>query len=231
MEITVPWMKFKQTQMNRFRIQLMNRILEKENQRLMKAVYNHPMQASINDVWQDTALYSFIPASVVSNSAFNQNNCFIIDKGSLHGIETDMGVVSPEGVAGIVKEVSPHFSIAVSFLHSQFRIFAQTGESGMAGIALWDGKDYRFGQITNLPTVEGLKISDTVVTSQTLIFPENYPIGTIHSLENEILGGYSCLKIKLLTPFNRLRNVYVVKLNFRPELQHLIRTYEEKESL
>jgi hypothetical protein len=50
--------------------------------------------------------YSFITANVVNNSISYLSNYITIDKGKNAGIKPDMGVVSEQGVVGIVSTVS-----------------------------------------------------------------------------------------------------------------------------
>jgi rod shape-determining protein MreC len=61
--------------------------------------------------------YSFITANVVNNSISYLSNYITIDKGKNAGIKPDMGVVSEQGVVGIVSTVSDHFSVIIPLLN------------------------------------------------------------------------------------------------------------------
>src|SRR5690606_11802514 len=58
--------------------------------------------------------FDVIPAQVVYNSIHKSENYFVINKGSKDGINKGSGVISPQGVAGIVIAVGPRFSTAMS---------------------------------------------------------------------------------------------------------------------
>ncbi|MDB2613267.1 rod shape-determining protein MreC [bacterium] len=50
--------------------------------------------------------------TIINKSVARANNYITIDKGKIDGIKKGMGVVSNNGVIGIVKETSKHFSSA-----------------------------------------------------------------------------------------------------------------------
>jgi len=53
--------------------------------------------------------FDFIPAEVVNLSFSGVNNFITLNKGAAQGIKPDMGVISQEGVVGVVSNVSPNF--------------------------------------------------------------------------------------------------------------------------
>ena len=91
-----------------------NRQLSLENARL----YNSLQYVSVlpDSVFMVDTVYEFIPARVISNTTRGRNNYLMIDKGRYDGIEKEMGLVSPLGVAGIIVGVSNHYATAMSLL-------------------------------------------------------------------------------------------------------------------
>ncbi|HAD13483.1 MAG TPA: hypothetical protein DCF33_13740, partial [Saprospirales bacterium] len=67
-------------------------------------------------------LFRSLTAKVVKNSVSSANNWLIINRGSSDGVRTDMAVLSPEGIVGIARHVSSHFSLVMSVLHQQAKI-------------------------------------------------------------------------------------------------------------
>jgi len=55
--------------------------------------------------------YEYVNARVINNSVNRRNNYITLDKGQTYGIEQDMGVITPKGVIGIVKDVSENLRI------------------------------------------------------------------------------------------------------------------------
>lgn len=165
--------------------------------------------------------FSFIPAKVISNTTRGRNNFIMIDKGRLDGVEKEMGLISPQGIAGIIVEVSNHYATAMSLLHKDSKVSARLKRSGQMVNVSWDGKDYRVGLVEDIPTHITLLPGDTVLTSgYSFVFPANMMIGTIG--ENVSRGG-NLHKAELLfsTDFNNLSHVIVTKNNAIPELDSL----------
>jgi len=61
--------------------------------------------------------YSFIPGIIISNSTLWQKNLITINKGTIDGISSDMAVVGPTGIIGVIFKSSSHFSTVISLLN------------------------------------------------------------------------------------------------------------------
>ncbi len=209
-----------------------NTLLIEQNKYLLNKLANQHMNTvtavtgidSITTIVDnDSVLFTYYSAQVLENSINRQNNIMILNKGSRSGITADMGVISPSGIVGIIKDVSPNFSIAISLLNSKFSISAKTGRTGNTGVLSWDGKNHKFAQLGNITNIEDIKIGDTIVTQYSLLFPTNYPIGVISGgLSNNAIGGYYTLQVRLLTDFDRINHVYVIKNNFNDEIKDMM---------
>jgi rod shape-determining protein MreC len=202
-----------------FHLNEANRQLSNENARLMGAVI---IRDQLPDTLFDTDTgYVFIPARVISNSSRNRNNFIMIDKGQADGIEREMGVISPGGVAGIIIEVSRHYATAMSLLHKNARVSAKLKKNGQMVTVTWDGVDYRRGMLEDIPTHIKLEAGDTVITSGfSFVFPENVIIGTVG--ENIIAGAnFNRAELMFSTDFNSLYYVYVVQNKASDELDSL----------
>lgn len=63
--------------------------------------------------------YFIYPAEVVNNSLTHVDNYITINKGDADSIRTEMGVVSGNGVVGIVYQTSAHYAIVLPVLNSK----------------------------------------------------------------------------------------------------------------
>jgi len=197
-----------------------NEQLNSENARLYRLLQQSTVFPYSIVKEQDTG-FSFIPAKVISNTTRGRNNFIMIDKGRLDGVEREMGLVSPQGIAGIIVEVSNHYATAMSLLHKDSRISARLKNSGQMVNVSWDGKDYKKGLVEDIPTHIIPRQGDTVFTSgYSFVFPANMMIGTIGE---EIITGGSLHTAELVfsTDFNNLLHVIVTKNNAIPELDSL----------
>ena len=52
---------------------------------------------------------------VINNSIAKRNNYLTLDKGIKHELEKGMGVVTSNGVVGIIKEVSEHLALCFQY--------------------------------------------------------------------------------------------------------------------
>jgi rod shape-determining protein MreC len=211
-----------------FGLRRANKTLLEENTLLRHQQVSSFLLTDTNHVYRDS-LHRYIPASVVSNSVNRRSNFILIDKGSRHGIQKEMGVVSPGGLAGIVTGVSEHYAYVMSMLHLNTSISAHIKKNDQLVNVLWEGNDYRTGKIVDIPSHVILHEGDTVITSgYSLIFPENILIGTILDQERSESKELGTASITFATDFNSLRFVYVIENLMKEEQQELISSQEDE---
>ena len=166
--------------------------------------------------------FSYMHASVINNSVNRRNNYLTLNKGRMHGIKPDMGVITATGVVGIVKQVSERFSVVMSLLHSDMMVSTKISHNNHIGSLIWEGRDYRKTHMMYIPPHVELMTGDTIVTSGfSTIFPENIFIGTINNWEIRRGENYYTAIIDLALDFNNLTHVYVVKNLLKEEQENL----------
>lgn len=166
--------------------------------------------------------YNFLSAKVIDNSVSYRNNYIILDRGRLHGVTPDMGVICPNGVVGIVREVSDNFCVVMSVLHEKSNISARVKSDGTFGQLTWDGTDYQQATLSGLPTHSKIAKGDTLITSGLGdAFPEGVPVGTVISFEKKAGEKFYTVQVKLVTDFKKIKYVFVVQNLMREELDDL----------
>ena len=203
--------------------------LKTENERLAKEnaeLHSHDFLSFskiVNDEYKvnDTIYkqkYTYTTAKVVSNSTNMRNNYLTLDKGSKQGIKSKMGVITSFGVVGKVENVSENFCTVMSVLHSNSTVSAKFKKDNTFGPLTWDGEDFEYATLNDIPTHVRLIKGDTVVTSQdSKTFPENILIGTVDSYYKESTKPFYTVKVKLATNFKKLTYVYIVDNKLREE--------------
>jgi len=162
--------------------------------------------------------YSFVSSRVLRNSVYKQYNYMTLDKGKEQGVFRDMGVISEEGVVGIVLESSRHFATVIPVINRDFRLSVKLKSSNYAGILQWEGGSPRFAELNEIPFHVELTKRDTVVTSGfSTIFPEGIRVGIIDSYSLE-KGNFYEIRVRLSTDFQKLFHVNVIR-NHRQEEQ------------
>ncbi len=202
-----------------------NRHLVEENANLRAKIIDEIFfkKDSLNDSLWAIPNIQYIPAVVVDNSVNLMHNLILINVGENQGVKPDMGIISSNGIVGIVKSVSPRFSLAMSVLNRDTKITAELKSSGHFGTLEWNGKSEKFAQLLHIPNHAELNIGDTVVTSAfSSIFPPNILIGTVTAYKVDPGDGYYNAEIKLSTDFKSLRYVYIVNDLDREEKEGLL---------
>lgn len=172
--------------------------------------------------------YDYMEAPVIKNSWSGQNNYIMIGKGAQHGVEPDMAVISPEGIVGVVVATTKNFAKVMPVLHSDSRNSVKVKRTGISGSLVWDGKDYRYAQVLDVPTTHQFIEGDTIITSGLANdFPEGIPVGYVTGAETLRGSGFYKVKIRLATDFNKLNHVYVINNTFSEEQKELMEESEQ----
>jgi len=199
-----------------------NEQLLAENAKLRNQLSASFLTSDTNFIYKDS-LYRFIPAKIISNSVTKRSNYFLINKGALHGLEKEMGVLSGSGLAGIVIGVSDHYAYVMSMLHQNSRISARVKKNGQLVNVIWNDRSYAFGELIDIPSHVQLSKGDTIITSgNSLIFPEGIVIGTVDKQELSENLSLGKARLEFITDFNSLLYVYVLENLLKEEQEILL---------
>lgn len=166
--------------------------------------------------------YQYVEAKVVDNSVNRRNNYITLNRGSAQGIKPDMGVISPDGIVGIVKDVSENFCTVMSLLHKDMHVSAKLKKDGTFGQLDWNPPDYTSAILHDLPSHAKMKKGDTLVSSGLGdAFPEGVPVGIVQSFKIKSGDNFFTVDAKLTTDFKKLKYVYVVRNLMKDEQQEL----------
>lgn len=200
-----------------------NEKLVQENARLRNALSQkktyYPLDSvvydTLNYTTRDSAFYSqfvYEPVNFIHNTVHKPNNYLMIDKGRIEGIDQDMGIVNGSGVVGIITDVSNNFSWGMSMLNTNIKLSAKLKRNNQLGTVEWDGKEHRYGKLTDVPAHTNVKTGDTIVTSGfSQVFPEDIMIGFVDEVSvNEGTNLYA-IHFRYAADFNSLDYGYVIK--------------------
>jgi len=203
----------------------MKRILE------LEALNNTHIEDSIAKSVAPSENYSLTPAHVIFNSIANNKNYIIIDKGSRHGIEKNLGVINNNGPVGVVIQVSENYSCIVSVLNKESNIGARIQNSKYFGILRWDAKDYRLAKLEEIPKHVTVHKGDLIETSgYSTFFPEGLKIGKVIGKKNNPENNFSTITVELDNDFAHLNYVYVLKMKQQKEIAEFSTFIESKQN-
>ena len=208
---------------NYFNLKNENELLIHHNVLLMNELEKY--RFSVDSVRHDES-FSYIPAHVISNSLNKVNNFILIDKGRLDGIETDMGVICDNGVVGKVVNVSGHFASVMSLLNSSSITSVRFVSNQNIASVVWNSDGYKFSTVKDIPAHLQINKGDTLVTSgYSNTFPAGIMVGTIEEASFDERSDFNAAKMRFSTDFSTLQYVYVVKNNFKAEIDSLCITH------
>lgn len=163
--------------------------------------------------------YTLVPAKVVTNSLNRADNLITIDKGSLDGIRSDMGVACGNGIVGVVYLVSSNYSVVIPVLNmSLSRISCSVRGRGYFGYLHWYGGDPSVAYLEDIPRHARIKKGEWIETSgYSAIFPHGVLVGQVEAVYNSQDGLLYRLKVRLSTDFGNLRDVVVISDSNAPE--------------
>ncbi len=204
-----------------FNLKKVNERLVEENLRLRSVLFNQKTPESIA---LDTALLGFkvIPGKVINNNFSSPRNYITLDKGEKDGLKRDMGVITTQGILGIVENTSPNFATVQSILNTKSSINAKIKNTHYFGSLTWDTNDYKTVQLVDIPRSVPLHVGDTIVTGgMSSIFPENIPIGVIKKYDLNPSQSFFDVQVGLFNDMTNLSTVYLISNSFREELIEL----------
>ena len=210
-----------------------NKQMVNENLRLRRELAQIKLSTNYNpQVKVDSAgpyYYEYIPARVIKNSISMSKNYLTLDKGRKDGIEKDFGVVSSQGIVGTVIATSERYSLVVSILNTGWGISGKIKKNNYYGPIQWEGGDYKYINMYEIPNHVKISIGDTVVTSgYSAVYPEGIDIGRISKIDKNISNNFFDLELQLLTDFKNLYQVYVINNKNRREQVLLEKTIEDE---
>ncbi len=200
-----------------------NKLLFEENKRLKSLLYN--LESSIKTNHSDSlnVPYYFSNAQVIKNNYSAPDNVLLINKGTNDSIKQDFGVITTEGIVGIINEISGNYATVISILNTTSSISAQLKKTNHIGSLTWNAKDPAFVQLTDIPKIAPVVIGDTIITSgRSSIFPKNIPIGTIAYFNLDAAENYYEINVKLFNDMTNLEHVYIIENINKPEITNLL---------
>ena len=210
---------------NYFHLSEQNKALAKENVELSALVraYSQKQLSFEKGSVYDTLNGNFrlIPATIVEVSRNSQRNYIILDKGEDDGVKPQTGIITTNGVVGIVNSVGKRFSYGISLMNPKMSVSARIGRTGLVAPLEWDGIHTDGAVMRNLPLHYQISPGDTVWTSGfSSVFPPDIPIG-ITGKVRRIDGSTNQVGVSLFQDFGALRFVIITENLDRNEISAL----------
>lgn len=214
-----------------------NRDLSFANKRLREKLPESFLRLDFGNVKIEDTLYKtqylYTPAVVINSTHDKANNYLTLSIGSRQGIKRGMGVISDQGVVGIVFKVSSHYSLVKSILSTNPNIDVMLVEDGSFGLLKWTVRNARFANLSGISNDQPIKRWGKVITrGGGGIFPRGIEVGKVFkALPIEGRAQWD-VQILLTTNFKKIQNVYVIKnllLNEQQKLESVAKKDQDDE--
>ncbi len=178
-------------------------LLEKENERLRDYL----------DMKNQYPSFALEEGMVISHSSGNYITNFTLNRGTLHGIKTNMPVITKDGIVGYVVEVGLNWCMVSTLIETATSVGAYIPRSEVVGIVSGDYSMRQQGtcKIGYIDAAADVQVGDTVYSSGTgSVYPADLKIGTVTSIE---VDEYNRTLVATVTPavnFSELKWVMVV---------------------
>ena len=178
-------------------------LLERENERLRDYL----------DMKNKYPSFAMEEGMIISHSSGNYITNFTLNRGTLHGIETNMPVVTKDGIVGYVVEVGLNWCMVSTLIETATSVGAYIPRSEVVGIVSGDYSMRQQGtcKIGYIDASADVQVGDTVYSSGTgSVYPADLKIGTITAIE---ANEYDRTLVATITPavdFSSLKWVMVI---------------------
>jgi len=161
--------------------------------------------------------WGFVPADALEGRGLGEEFTVTVSAGAEQGVERLAPVVAPEGIVGLIERVDRSLSIAILWLHPEFRVSVMAADGSVYGIAQahhGSGAERFLLELRGVPQRAELKPGDVVVSSGLGgAFPRGIPVGTVVS---ELQTAEQWVRTYLLKPAVSLPDIGTVII-LRPE--------------
>jgi rod shape-determining protein MreC len=217
----------------------------RENQELHQEVErlklrNSQLESSAAEADRLAALLGFreahadvpmLAARVIGSSADSASRAIYINRGEREGVRKNMGVITPEGVAGKTLEVYPHTAQVLLLSDKDGGVGALLAASRTQGPVGGSGEPLLMMKYVS--NDEQVTVGERVLTSgQDRIFPKDLPVGTVAEVKPG--NPFKVIRVKPAAHLDGLEEVLVLltqqELGTRKPAEQAARKSSEKTS-
>lgn len=157
--------------------------------------------------------FEFADATVIGKSSGAVNTTLTINKGSLHGIDVGMVVITGEGLVGRIIEVGLTSSEVICITDISASAGSLIERSALMGIVEgYSNGKCRFLYTTGLSDFEAIAVDDTVITSgKGSIYPYGLLIGTVIEVKVDDASRSVIATVETAVDFDAITRVMIVK--------------------
>lgn len=209
-----------------FYLETNNEKLARENARLRAKLKESNYQIKRNKILiEDTTYknqYTYIPGNVIQSTYDKRNNYMTVDVGTIHGVKRGDGVISADGVVGIVHLVQERYCLVKTVLSKNINLDVTLYKEGAFGLLKWDQKSPRIVQVEGVSSdIYFKKWSKVITRGNSGLFPKGIPVGIVNKRKASNGKAQWDISLILATDFRTIQKVYIVHNDHLKEIQAL----------
>lgn len=160
---------------------------------------------------QSARQFDLVMARVIGREPTTWTRMIVIDRGTEHGVQKNMAVVTARGLVGTVTDAGPISSKVQLILDPRAAAGALVQRSRVAGVVKGTPDDAMHPRMVNVPKNQDMAVGDIIVTSGFGgIYPKGIMVGTVSAVKNDSGGLLHYAVIEPATDFQRLEDVAVI---------------------
>lgn len=203
-----------------------NQRLHRENAQLIKEILQLNDRINMLELSSggsyDTTDISIVPVRIIKQDILSTRNHITINAGTSDGISSSMGLVTDDGVLGIITHASDHYATAISLLNVDVAISASVRGSDYFGTISWRGRDVDELVLTGIPKHAQISPGDTVLTNgYSTIFPSGIPIGRIIDGQLDRTDQYYEFRVDPIVDYARATRAYAILRHDADDIQNI----------
>ena len=179
------------------------KLLEEENERLREYL-------GIKNKYPS---FTMEEGRVISYSSGNYMTNFTLDKGSIHGIEVNMTVITAQGIVGRVSEVGLNWCMVSTIIESNVSVGAYVQRSGDSGLISGDYSMIHEGvcKLAYLDANADIEIGDKILSKGTgSMYPADLEIGTVIDISFDEYNRNRIATVQPSVDFSSLKWVMIL---------------------
>lgn len=164
------------------------------------------------DIKNQNTSFELAEALVVGKSSGAAHQTLTLNKGSLHGLEAGMTVITEDGLVGRISEVGLTTCEVICITDISSAAGAVVERSALVGIAEgYDRETCRFHYTTGLESLDDVAVGDTVITSgKGSIYPYGIKIGEVTSVQIDDASRSVIATVKVSADIENISRVMVI---------------------
>ena len=157
--------------------------------------------------------YQFTPAYLIAWDSSSWRSAFTIGKGTNHGIEIGMAVISEnQQMIGLITDVGANWATVTTILDNGLEVSASIASSGYTGVVqgTYESETTQVLRMNYLTTDAQLKNGDQVVTTGSTLYPKGLMLGKITNVSLDETGVAKFAALKASCDLDDLEQVFII---------------------